>query len=252
MLQALRWRAVRHGRGFLAIAGAPRCASAPQQRFLAAASKGRTDPPVASTEALDQQEAGSSTATDQQDDPRHILLYEGSKRNVRISSSVTVVNGLYWSFYVGVLEPHLPTTTWEPWGYLGLGFTAIMTAATHTFARHWVSQISYLPDLRLLSIGTHNFFGAERMPRLVRLGGTVVSRTKPKAIYLTFKVRGDRFNSILDTADGVFHNREMLMRLLKASPNGEVADPSAAEKDSNGSPAPGKTKQKWNKRKRRR
>lgn len=26
-------------------------------------------------------------------------------------------------------------------------------------AQHWVSQISYLPDLRLLSIGTHTFFG---------------------------------------------------------------------------------------------
>lgn len=35
-------------------------------------------------------------------------------------------------------------------------------------------------------------------------------------------MRGDYFNSLLDTADGKFHNREMLMRLLKASPNGEV------------------------------
>lgn len=26
-------------------------------------------------------------------------------------------------------------------------------------SQHWVSQISYLPDLRLLSIGTHTFFG---------------------------------------------------------------------------------------------
>ena len=30
---------------------------------------------------------------------------------------------------------------------------------------------------------------AERMPRLVRLGGTVMTRTRPNAIYLTFKVR---------------------------------------------------------------
>lgn len=36
------------------------------------------------------------------------------------------------------------------------------------------------------------------------------------------QVRGDYFNSLLDTADGTFHNREMLMRLLKASPTGEV------------------------------
>lgn len=28
----------------------------------------------------------------------------------------------------------------------------------------------------------------ERMPRLVRLGGTIVPRTPPEAIYLTFKV----------------------------------------------------------------
>lgn len=26
-------------------------------------------------------------------------------------------------------------------------------------AQHWVSQISYLPDLKLLSIGTHTFLG---------------------------------------------------------------------------------------------
>lgn len=36
------------------------------------------------------------------------------------------------------------------------------------------------------------------------------------------QVRGDYFNSLLDTDDGVFHNKEMLMRLLKASPQGEV------------------------------
>eukprot|EP00752_Nemacystus_decipiens_P001972 g1896.t2 len=189
--------------------------------------------------------------TSEMADPRHILLYEGSKRNVRISSSVTVVNGLYWSFYVGVLESQLPTTTWEPWGYIGLGFTAIMAAASHTFARHWVSQISYLPDLRLLSIGTHTFLGTERMPRLVRLGGTVVTRTRPNAIYLTFKVRGDYFNSLLDTDDGVFHNKEMLMRLLKASPHGEVAAPSAATNDSD-VPMAVKRKPKGKKRKRRR
>lgn len=36
------------------------------------------------------------------------------------------------------------------------------------------------------------------------------------------KVRGDYFNSLLDTDDGVFHNKEMLVRLLKTSPHGEV------------------------------
>ncbi|CAM9228363.1 unnamed protein product [Hapterophycus canaliculatus] len=88
------------------------------------------------------------------------------------------------------------------------------------------------------------------MPRLVRLGGTIVPPSKDKAIYLTFKVRGDYFNSLLDADDGVFHDRELLMRLLKASPNGVVAEPSTTG-SGGGDGAKVKTPQlKWKKRKR--
>lgn len=35
----------------------------------------------------------------------------------------------------------------------------LLSSTTRSCAQHWVSQISYLPDLRLLSIGTHTYFG---------------------------------------------------------------------------------------------
>ncbi|CAM9994730.1 unnamed protein product [Scytosiphon promiscuus] len=269
MLPGLGRRALRHGFRCLVSPTATRCASreAKVHRCLASVagstSTWKADPAASSPKGeADAAAAGTTTAAaaaepgstsvemDNSGNPNHILLYTGSKRNIRISSSVTVVNAFYWSFYVGVLEPHLPDTTWEPWGYLGIGFTAIMAATSHIFAKHWVSQISYLPDLKLLSIGTHTFFGGERMPRLVRLGGTIVHPTKDKAIYFTFKVRGDYFNSLLDSEDGVFHDRELLMRLLKASPNGVVPEPSAAESDVSGGVQTNKPALKWKKRKR--
>lgn len=39
-----------------------------------------------------------------------------AQRLLRISSATAVMNGFFWSFYVGVLEAQLPSTTWEPWG----------------------------------------------------------------------------------------------------------------------------------------
>lgn len=157
------------------------------------------------------------------------------------------MNGFFWSFYVGVLEAQIPTTTWEPWGYVGLGCTALMFAVSHTFSKHWVSRVSYFPEWRLISVSTHTFFGSERVPRLIKLGGTVLPSVKAKAIYRPFKVKGDFFFSLLDIEDGVFHNRELLLRLLSTTPDGDVTLHTPADSDE---AAPAKAKQPWKKRKR--
>lgn len=39
-------------------------------------------------------------------------------------------------------------------------------------------------------------------------------------------MRGDFFYSLLDSDDGVFHNRDFLMRLLNATPSGDVVSAS--------------------------
>eukprot|EP00904_Undaria_pinnatifida_P009806 jgi/Undpi1/5956/HiC_scaffold_2.g01230.m1 len=203
-----------------------------------------TSPPPAGQEE-DRATAAASTAatTDSdsvEDAPKQILLYEaGSKRLLRISSATATMNGFFWSFYVGVLEAAIPTTTWEPWGYVGLGCTALMFAVSHTFSKHWVSRVSYFPEWRLISVATHTFFG---------VGGTVLPSVKAKAIYRPFKVKGDFFFSLLDKEDGVFHNRELLMRLLSATPGGDVALHQTADGDEPASPT--KAKQPWKKRKR--
>lgn len=45
-------------------------------------------------------------------------------------------------------------------------------------------------------------------------------------------MRGDYFNSLLDTEDGVFRDRGMLMGLLKASPNEKVVSTDGADRAS--------------------
>ena len=36
------------------------------------------------------------------------------------------------------------------------------------------------------------------------------------------QVKGDFFYSLLDTDDGVFHNKDLLINLLKATPGGDA------------------------------
>lgn len=41
-------------------------------------------------------------------------------------------------------------------------------------------------------------------------------------VCIMIQVKGDMFYSLLDTDEGIFHNRDFLMRILKATPGGDV------------------------------
>ncbi|CAM9284594.1 unnamed protein product [Discosporangium mesarthrocarpum] len=148
------------------------------------------------------------------------LYNAGSTRLLRISSGATAVNAVYWGVYITMLQNNVPETySSEPWGYLGLGVSAFTCFVANTFANRWVGSITYVPRVDSLALSTHNFFGQEKIPRLVKIGQTEVAPLTETSLYYIVKVKGDAWFYLLDKDEGVFHDKDFLLALLAGDRN---------------------------------